>query len=164
MLWSKAYIPTLKEDPVEAEINSHKLMLRSGMLKKVGSGIYTLLPLGLIVARKVEQIVREEMNRTGALELLMPVLSPAELWKETGRWDVYGYELMRLKDRHKRDFVLGPTHEEIITDLNEYLFFQSGVEMIQEKVKEYLTCFNRRALLNNFSDSKMVCFEKFSIF
>jgi len=117
MRWSKAYIPTMKEDPAEAEVISHKLMLRAGMIKKVGAGIYTLLPLGLIVARKVEQIVREEMNRIGALELLMPALSPAELWKETGRWDVYGEELMRMKDRHKRDFVLGPTHEEIVTDM-----------------------------------------------
>jgi len=117
MRWSKAYIPTMKEDPAEAEVISHKLMLRAGMIKKVGAGIYTLLPLGLIVARKVEQIVREEMNRIGALELLMPALSPAELWKETGRWDIYGEELMRMKDRHKRDFVLGPTHEEIVTDM-----------------------------------------------
>ena len=117
MRWSKAYIPTLKEDPADAEVISHKLMLRSGMMMKVGSGIYTLLPLGLIVTQKVAQIVREEMNRAGALELFMPVLSPAELWKETGRWNVYGDELMRLKDRHKRDFVLGPTHEEIITDI-----------------------------------------------
>ncbi|UCD56032.1 MAG: proline--tRNA ligase, partial [Candidatus Hydrogenedentota bacterium] len=117
MRWTKAYIPTVKEDPAEAEIISHKLMLRAGLMKKVGSGIYTLLPLGLMVARKVEHIVREEMNRIGALELSMPVLSPAELWKETGRWDVYGDLLMRLKDRHSRDFVLGPTHEEVITDL-----------------------------------------------
>ena len=117
MRWSKAYIPTLKEDPAEAEVISHKLMLRAGMMKKVGSGIYTLLPLGLIVARTIERIVREEMNRAGAQELLMPILSPAELWRETGRWDVYGDELMRLKDRHTRDFVLGPTHEEVITDL-----------------------------------------------
>ncbi len=117
MRWSNAYIPTLKEEPAEAEVVSHKLMLRAGMIKKVGAGIYTLLPFGLIVAKKVEQIVREEMNRAGALELLMPILSPAELWQETGRWDVYGDELMRMKDRHKRDFVLGPTHEEIITDL-----------------------------------------------
>jgi prolyl-tRNA synthetase len=117
MRWSKAYIPTAKEDPAEAEVISHKLMIRAGMLKKVGAGIYTLLPLGLIVARKVEQIVREEMNRIGSLEVLMPVLSPAELWMETGRWNVYGDELMRLKDRHGRDFVLGPTHEEVITDL-----------------------------------------------
>jgi prolyl-tRNA synthetase len=117
MRWSNAYIPTAKEDPAEAEVISHKLMIRGGMIKKVGAGIYTLLPLGLLVVRKVEQIVREEMNRAGALELLMPVLSPAELWKETGRWNVYGEELMRLKDRHGRDFVLGPTHEEVVTDL-----------------------------------------------
>ncbi len=117
MRWSKAYIPTTKEDPAEAEVVSHKLMLRAGMIKKVGSGIYTLMPLGLIVTRKIERIVREEMNRIGAHELLMPILSPAELWKETGRWDIYGAELMRMKDRHKRDFVLGPTHEEIVTDL-----------------------------------------------
>lgn len=117
MRWSNAYIPTAKEDPSEAEIVSHKLMIRAGMIKKVGAGIYTLLPLGLRVTRKVERIVREEMDRIGALELLMPVLSPAELWKETGRWDVYGELLMRLKDRHNRDFVLGPTHEEVITDL-----------------------------------------------
>ncbi|RJP75365.1 MAG: proline--tRNA ligase [Candidatus Abyssobacteria bacterium SURF_17] len=117
MRWSKAYIPTVKEDPADAEVVSHKLMVRAGMMKKVGAGIYTLLPLGLVVTRKVEQIVREEMNRIGALEVFMPVLSPAELWKETGRWDVYGEELMRLKDRHKRDFVLGPTHEEVVTDL-----------------------------------------------
>jgi prolyl-tRNA synthetase len=116
MRWSKFYIPTAKEDPAEAEVVSHKLMLRSGMIKKVGSGVYTLLPLGLIVTRKIEQIVREEMNRAGALELSMPILSPAELWKESGRWDVYGAELMRLKDRHQRDFVLGPTHEEVVTD------------------------------------------------
>ncbi|GAB4330075.1 MAG: proline--tRNA ligase [Candidatus Abyssubacteria bacterium] len=117
MRWSNAYIPTVKEDPAEAEVISHKLMIRAGMIKKVGAGIYTLLPLGLIVMRKVEQIVREEMNRIGALEILMPVLSPAELWKETGRWEVYGELLMRLKDRHGRDFVLGPTHEEVVTDL-----------------------------------------------
>lgn len=117
MRWSKAYIPTTKEDPAEAEVVSHKLMLRAGMISKVGSGIYTLMPLGLIVTRKIEQIVREEMNRIGAHESLMPILSPAELWKETGRWEIYGDELMRMKDRHKRDFVLGPTHEEIVTDL-----------------------------------------------
>lgn len=117
MRWSKAHIPTTKEDPAEADVASHKLMLRAGMIKKVGSGIYSLLPLGLIVVRKIEQIVREEMNRAGALEVLFPILSPAELWQETGRWDIYGAELMRLKDRHKRDFVLGPTHEEVVTDL-----------------------------------------------
>jgi prolyl-tRNA synthetase len=117
MRWSKAHIPTTKEDPAEAEVVSHKLMLRAGMIKKVGAGIYSLLPLGFIVVQKIEQIVREEMNRAGALEVLFPILSPAELWQETGRWDIFGAELMRLKDRHKRDFVLGPTHEEVVTDL-----------------------------------------------
>ena len=141
MRWSKAYIPTTKEDPTEAEVVSHRLMLRAGMIKKVGAGIYTLLPLGLRVARKVEQIVREEMNRIGALELLMPVLSPAELWKETGRWDVYGDELMRMKDRHKRDFVLGPTHEEIITDavrgpLRSYRQLPVTLYQIQTKFRD----------------------------
>lgn len=117
MRWTQAFIPTLKESPKDAEIISHQLMIRAGMMRKVGSGIYQYLPLGLRVVRKVEQIVREEMNRTGAQELLMPVLSPAELWKESGRWFVYGKELMRLIDRHEHDYVLGPTHEEIITDL-----------------------------------------------
>ena len=115
MLWTKAFIPTLKEDPAEAEIVSHKLMIRAGMMRKLGAGIYTYLPLGWRTIRKVEQIVREEMDRAGAQELLLPILSPAELWKESGRWDEYGKELMRLKDRHEREFALGPTHEEIIT-------------------------------------------------
>jgi len=110
-------IPTLREDPGEAEIVSHRLMLRAGMIRKVAAGIYTYLPLGLRVLRKIETIIREEMNRAGAQELLMPIASPGELWKETGRWDFYGKELLRLKDRHERDFCLGPTHEEVITDL-----------------------------------------------
>lgn len=117
MRTSQLLIPTLREDPGEAETVSHRLMLRAGLIRKVAAGIYTYLPLGLRVIRKVEQIVREEMNRAGAQELLMPVASPAELWKETGRWDFYGKELVRFKDRHERDFCLGPTHEEIITDL-----------------------------------------------
>lgn len=117
MLWSQAFIPTLKEDPKDAEVISHKLMVRAGMMRRVGAGIYEYLPLGLRVIQKVSQIVREEMNRAGAQELLMPALSPAELWMETGRWFVYGKELMRLKDRHDHDYVLGPTHEEIVTDL-----------------------------------------------
>ncbi|MFQ6110789.1 MAG: proline--tRNA ligase [Nitrospinota bacterium] len=96
---------------------SHKLMIRSGMIRKLASGIFTLLPLGLRVQRKVEAIVREEMDRQGAQELLLPALSPAELWQESGRWDAYGKELMRLKDRHESDFCLGPTHEEVVTDL-----------------------------------------------
>jgi prolyl-tRNA synthetase, family II len=114
---SETLIPTLREDPGEAEIVSHRLMLRAGMIRKVAAGIYTYLPLGLRVLRKIERIVREEMNRAGAQELLMPVASPAELWRETGRWDFYGKELLRFKDRHERDFCLGPTHEEVITDL-----------------------------------------------
>ncbi|MCC2641158.1 MAG: proS [Nitrospira sp.] len=114
---SETFIPTLREDPGEAEIVSHRLMLRAGMIRKVAAGIYTYLPLGLRVLRKIEHIVREEMNRAGAQELLMPVASPAELWRETGRWDFYGKELLRFKDRHERDFCLGPTHEEVITDL-----------------------------------------------
>lgn len=114
---SQSFIPTLREDPGEAEIVSHRLMLRAGMIRKVAAGIYTYLPLGLRVLRKIERIVREEMNRAGAQELLMPVASPAELWRETGRWDFYGKELLRFKDRHERDFCLGPTHEEVITDL-----------------------------------------------
>ena len=114
---SQLLIPTLREDPGEAETVSHRLMLRAGLIRKVAAGIYTYLPLGLRVIRKVEQIIREEMNRADAQELLMPVASPAELWKETGRWNFYGKELIRFKDRHERDFCLGPTHEEIITDL-----------------------------------------------
>ncbi len=117
MRTSQVLIPTLREDPGEAETVSHRLMLRAGLIRKVAAGIYTYLPLGLRVVRKVEQIIREEMSRAGAQELLMPVASPAELWKETGRWDYYGKELIRFKDRHERDFCLGPTHEEIITDL-----------------------------------------------
>ncbi|MCK6498562.1 MAG: proline--tRNA ligase [Nitrospira sp.] len=114
---SETLIPTLREDPGEAETVSHRFMLRAGMIRKVAAGIYTYLPLGLRVLRKIECNVREEMNRAGAQEVLMPVASPAELWRETGRWDFYGKELLRFKDRHERDFCLGPTHEEVITDL-----------------------------------------------
>lgn len=117
MRWSEFFLPTLKETPSEAEIISHKLMLRAGLIRKLSAGVYNLLPLGLRVSKKVENIVREEMNRAGGLEILMPVLSPAELWQESGRWDVYGKELMRLRDRHGRFFALGPTHEEVVTDI-----------------------------------------------
>jgi len=115
--YASLFIPTLREDPLDAEIVSHRLMLRAGLLRKLAAGIYTLLPLGLRVLNKVERIVREEMNRAGAQELLMPMVQPAELWQETGRWQEYGKELLRFKDRHERDFCLGPTHEEVITDL-----------------------------------------------
>ena len=114
---SQFLIATLKETPSDAEIASHQLMLRAGMIRKLASGLYTWLPLGLRVLRKVETIVREEMNRAGAQELLMPAVQPAELWQESGRWEVMGDEMLRINDRHNRDFCFGPTHEEIITDL-----------------------------------------------
>ena len=114
---SRFFITTLKEAPSDAEIVSHKLMMRAGMIKRLGSGIYSYMPMGLRVIRKVEAIVREEMNRAGAIELLMPVVQPAELWQETGRWQEYGAELMRVKDRHGRDFIIQPTSEEVITDI-----------------------------------------------
>ena len=117
MRTSQFPLSTVKETPADAEIASHKLMIRAGLIRKLASGLYTWLPLGLRVLRKVEQITRQEMQKAGALEVLMPALQPAELWHETGRWDKYGPELARLKDRHDRDFCLGPTHEEIITDL-----------------------------------------------
>jgi prolyl-tRNA synthetase len=111
------FLSTLKEAPAEAELISHKLMLRAGLIRKLGSGLYTWMPLGLRVLRKVEAIVREEMNRAGALELLMPAVQPAELWQESGRWDKFGPSMLRIKDRHQRDFCFGPTHEEVITDI-----------------------------------------------
>lgn len=114
---SRFFISTLKEAPSDAEIVSHKLMMRAGMIKRLGSGIYTYMPIGLRVIRKVEAIVREEMNRAGAIELLMPLVQPAELWQETGRWDKMGPELMRVKDRHGRDFAIQPTSEEVVTDV-----------------------------------------------
>src|SRR5438876_6931090 len=117
MKTSKFFIATQKEVPAEAEIVSHRLMLRAGMIKRLAGGIYTWLPLGVRVLRKVEAVVREEMNRAGAIELLMPVVQPAELWKESGRWDKYGPELLRFKDRHERDFIIQPTSEEVITDI-----------------------------------------------
>ncbi|KPJ67357.1 MAG: prolyl-tRNA synthetase [Syntrophobacter sp. DG_60] len=120
MRFSKFFIPTLKEAPAEAEIISHKLMLRAGMIRKLASGIYSYLPLGLMASRKVENIIREEMNRVGAQELLLPMVQPAELWQMSGRWHQYGRELLRLKDRHDRDHCLGPTHEEVITNLVRY--------------------------------------------
>jgi prolyl-tRNA synthetase len=115
--YRESLIPTLKEDPSDAEVVSHKLMLRGGMIRQVARGIYNFLPLGLRVVRKIETIVREEMDRTGAQEILMPAVCPAELWQETGRWEQYGRELLRFKDRHERNFCLGPTHEEVVTDL-----------------------------------------------
>lgn len=114
---SQFFITTLKEAPADAEIVSHKLMMRAGMIRKLGAGIYNYLPMGLKVIRKVENIIREEMDRAGAVELLMPVIQPAELWQETGRWDKMGPELLRIKDRHDRDFLIQPTSEEVVTDI-----------------------------------------------
>ncbi len=117
MRTSQFFISTLKEAPSEAELISHKLMLRAGLIRKLGSGLYTWMPLGLRVLRKVESIVREEMNRAGAVELLMPAIQPAELWQESGRWEQFGPQMLKIKDRHERDFCFGPTHEEVVTDI-----------------------------------------------
>jgi len=117
MRYSQYFLPTLKETPADAEVISHQLMLRGGMIRKVASGIYSYLPFGLRSLRKMEQIIREEMNRAGAIECLMPMANPAELWQESGRWEKYGKELLRFKDRKGADFCMGPTHEEVITDI-----------------------------------------------
>jgi len=114
---SKFFISTLKEAPAEAELPSHRLMLRAGYIRKLASGLYTWMPLGLRVLRKVEAVVREEMDRSGGIELLMPAVQPAELWQETGRWDVFGPQMLKIRDRHDHQFCFGPTHEEVITDI-----------------------------------------------
>ncbi len=114
---SQFFVSTLKEAPADAEVISHKLMIRAGMIKRLGAGIYTYMPMGLRVIRRIETIIREEMNRAGAVELLMPVVQPAELWQETGRFEKMGPELLRVKDRHERDFIIQPTSEEVITDI-----------------------------------------------
>ena len=114
---SEFLLSTLKETPSDAEVISHQLMLRAGLIRRVAAGIYNWMPLGLRVLRKVEQVVREEMERAGALELSMPVVQPGELWQDSGRWELYGPELCRLEDRHQRPFCLGPTHEEVITQI-----------------------------------------------
>ena len=111
------HLSTLKEAPADAEVASHQLMSRAGLIKRLAAGIYTYMPLGMRVLRRIEHIIRDEMNRAGAIELLMPVVQPAELWQESGRWVQYGPELLRMKDRHQRDFVLQPTSEEVITDI-----------------------------------------------
>ena len=117
MRLSQYPISTLKEVPAEAEVVSHRLMLRAGMIRRLAAGLYTWLPIGLRTLRKVERIIREEMDRAGALELSMPTIQPAELWQESGRWNAFGPELLRFKDRHDREFAYGPTHEEVITDI-----------------------------------------------
>ena len=117
MKFSKMHIPTIKEDPAEAEIVSHKLMLRAGMIRRLAAGIYDYLPMGLRVIRKVEHIIREELNAAGAQEVLLPAVQPSALWEESGRWDKYGDLLLKFKDRRGNWFCFGPTHEEVITDL-----------------------------------------------
>jgi len=114
---SHFHIATTKETPADAEVISHQLMLRAGFIRRLASGLYTLMPIGLRVVRKIEAIVREEMNRANGIELLMPAVQPAELWQESGRWEKYGPELLRLNDRHERPYCVGPTHEEVITDI-----------------------------------------------
>src|SRR6187399_2232446 len=141
MRWSQYPVNTTKETPADAEVVSHQLMLRAGLIRKLAAGLYTWMPLGLRALRKVENIVREEMNRAGALELLMPGVIPSELWVESGRWGAFGPELLRLKDRHKRDFCLGPTHEEVITDiarneLKSYRQLPANFYQIQMKFRD----------------------------
>ena len=141
MLFSKILLPTLKDAPQEAEVISHKLMLRAGMVRRVASGIYTWLPLGLKVLRKIENIVREEMDASGAQEVLMPMVQPKELWDETNRWEKMGPELLRIQDRHDRNFCLGPTHEEVITDLirnnvKSYKELPLNIYQIQTKFRD----------------------------
>ena len=138
---SQFFISTLKEAPADAEVVSHQLMTRAGMVKKLGAGIYSYMPMGLRVLRKVEAIVREEMNRAGAVELLMPVVQPAEFWQETGRWATMGPELMRVKDRHDRDFIIQPTSEEVVTDiarqeLRSYKQLPKNLYHIQTKFRD----------------------------
>ena len=138
---SEFLITTHKETPADAEIISHRLMLRAGLIRKLSSGLYTWMPLGLRVLRKVERVVREEMDAAGALELAMPMVQPAELWQESGRWEQYGPELLRINDRHGRDFCLGPTHEEVITDIvrneiNSYKQLPLNLYQIQNKVRD----------------------------
>ena len=138
---SRLLLPTLRETPSDAEVISHQLMLRAGLIRKLASGLYTWLPVGLNVLRKVERIIREEMNRANAQEVLMPVVQPAELWEESGRWGAYGPELLRMNDRHNRSFCLGPTHEEVITDLvrqeiQSYKSLPANLYQIQTKFRD----------------------------
>jgi prolyl-tRNA synthetase len=141
MRYSQMLLPTTKETPAEAEVISHQLLLRAGFIRKLTSGLYTYLPIGLMAMQKVENIVRQEMNRAGAQELLMPMVQPADLWQESGRWNKYGPELLRFKDRHDRDYCLGPTHEEVITDiarreLHSYRQLPINLYQIQTKFRD----------------------------
>ena len=144
MRYTKMFIPTMKEDPKDAEVLSHRLMLRAGFIRKLASGVYTWLPLGLKSLKKVENIVREEMNRKGAQEIIMPFVQPKELWEESGRWEKYGKELLRIRDRNDRELCLGPTHEEVVTDLvrrevKSYKELPLTLYQIQTKFRDEIT-------------------------
>src|SRR6266481_6678058 len=141
MRWTQTLIPTLKETPAEAEIISHKLLLRAGLIRKLTGGLYTFLPLGVRVLRKVEQIVREEMNRAGALEVLMPALQPPDIWQKSGRYEAAKDVLFKVRDRAKKEWVLGPTHEEVITtlvagEINSYRQMPKNFYQIQTKFRD----------------------------
>src|SRR3954465_14397928 len=138
MRWSQTLIPTLKENPSEAEITSHKLLLRAGLIRKLTGGLYSFLPLGLRALRKVEKIVREEMNRAGALEVLMPALQPPEIWQKSGRYETASDVFFKVRDRAKKEWILGPTHEEVITtivagEINSYRQLPKNFYQIQTK-------------------------------
>jgi len=138
---SRFYISTLKEAPAEAELISHKLMIRAGLIRRLGSGLYSWMPMGLKILRKIESIIRLKMNKSGAIELLMPAIQPAELWEESGRWDVFGPQMLKIKDRHDRLFCFGPTHEEVITDIvrkeiNSYKQLPINFYQIQTKFRD----------------------------
>src|SRR5947208_2782366 len=141
MRWTQTFIPTLKESPADAEITSHKLLLRAGLIRKLTGGLYTFLPLGLRVLRKIERIIREEMDRAGALEVLMPALQPPEIWQQSGRYDVMRDVLYKVRDRAKKEWVLGPTHEEVITtlaagEINSYRQLPKNFYQIQTKFRD----------------------------
>ena len=141
MRYSQILLPTTRETPAEAEVISHQLLLRGGFIRKLSAGVYTFLPLGLMTLQKVTAIVREEMNRAGALEILMPMVQPGDLWMESGRWQQYGPELLRFRDRNDRDCCLGPTHEEVVTDiarreLQSYRQLPVNLYQIQTKYRD----------------------------
>src|SRR5690242_15927635 len=141
MRWTRTFIPTLKETPAEAEIISHQLLLRAGLVRKLTGGLYTFLPVGLRALRKVEQIVREEMDRAGALEVLMPALQPSEIWRQSGRYEAMTEVFFKVRDRAKKEWVLGPTHEEVITslltgELNSYRQLPKNFYQVQTKFRD----------------------------
>ena len=147
---SNFYISTLKEAPAEAELISHQLMIRAGLIRRLGSGLYNWMPIGLRVLRKIESIIRDEMNKAGAIELLMPAIQPSDLWEETGRWDVFGPQMLKINDRHDRSFCFGPTHEEVITDIvrneiNSYRQLPINFYQIQMKFRDEIAVSEEQA-------------------